>query len=188
MSRLETARRLAGVNDPTWSPPKAPEDQGLKGRTFDWDRTDWPRWLTSPNVDPIGSRWRLTCDATIVAPELCAYPTLALVESGALPTRYRIAAGTRLTLVETFDPRDDEQTAHLDMISYYQWADGWASRTYQVDEGPSAGLRLAFSSDARGSRFPFSSRLAHAAIVPADDDETRDQQDMPGLNRWEDGA
>ncbi len=75
----------------------------------------------------------------IVAPDHCAYPTLALIEGVDPPVRYRVDAGTRLTLLATYDPDEDERVRDLDMVSYYQWAEGWATRTFRIDDGPSAG-------------------------------------------------
>ena len=166
MSRLEAVRRLAGVTDASWCPPRAPDDESLATRAFDWDRSDWPGWVTDPGGFEIGSRWRLTEAAMIVAPDHCAYPTLALIEGVDPLVRYRVDAGTRLTLLATYDPDEDERVRDLDMVSYYQWAEGWATRTFRIDDGPSAGIRVTFSADRRGSRFPFSSRVALASIVP----------------------
>ncbi len=166
MSNLDAARRIAGVTDTSWAPPRAPDDENLAHRRFDWDRSDWPEWVTSPAGYEIGSGWTLTVAAMIVAPEHCTYPTLVLIDGSEPPVRYRVNAGTRLTLLETYDPDEDERARGLDMISYYQWADGWAMRTFRIDDGPSAGIRISFSADRRGNRFPFSSRVALAAIVP----------------------
>lgn len=162
----EKIRRKAGVEDRTWSPPLAPEDADLRKRSFDWHRDDWPRWLMSPDGFAIGSRWYLKKGATIVVPEHCAYPTLALVRRGIDPGRYGVAAGTELTLVETYDPDADPQAQELDMVNYYMYVEGWATRTYKIEDGSCAGIRVWFSADCVGNRFPYSSRLAHAEIAP----------------------
>ena len=151
--------------DPTWDPPKAPEDI-LAGSPID-QPTDWPRWVTSPGGYPLGSAWVLTHRATIVAPRHLAYATLALTRNETT-SRYSIDEGTRLTLVKTYDPETDPSMIGLAMALYYEYFDGWAKRTYRVVDGQAAGTLLHFSADRIGSRFPISSRIAHAAIVPAE--------------------
>jgi hypothetical protein len=91
---------------------------------------------------------------------------MALVDGDEPASRYRVEADTRLTLMDTYDPDADERSLNLDVASYYQYFEGWATRTYRIDDGPSAGILVRFSADRRGNRFPFSSRVAHAAIVP----------------------
>jgi hypothetical protein len=162
------ARRIAAVSDPTWSPPPAPEDlTGLPRAAFDWDR-DWPAWVTSVQGFETGSRWRLTQAAHVVLPQQCLCPTLALREESGPPSRYEVEAGTTLTLVKVYDPEADETVRELDVANYYAYVEGWATRTYRIETGRSAGVLVGFSADRRGNRFPFSSRLAHAAIVPED--------------------
>ena len=195
-SDIEEARRFAGVSDPTWCPPRAPEDLIDPAlAVFDFGRSDWPAWVTSPYGYEIGTRWRLTQSAHVVVPVQRSYPTLALDEDeiglarlAKLKTeietvrfmvlaqrevltadRYAVETGTALTLVETYDPEAAESGRALPAPMYYEFAEGWATRTYRIEDGLSAGVRIDFSADARGRRFPFSSCLAHAAIVPEDD-------------------
>lgn len=165
---LASARRLAGVTDPSWSPPSAPEDLiDLRVTTFEWGRTDWPAWVIGTGGYEIGSPWRLTHAAYIVVPEHCAYPTLAPKGEKSGHDTYAVEAGTVLTLTAFNDPWDDERVHELDPGSYYAYAEGWATRTYRIEDGQCAGVQVWFSADPRGNRFPFSSRLAHEAIVPA---------------------
>jgi hypothetical protein len=239
----EEARRLAGVSDPTWSPPPAPEDPtdpgdrtglgnpeprwsrpgtfddiriekrlptrvqnairsrfgikkqvvrvsvsqltsitrtDLKQTTFGWDRTDWPAWVTSAEGFEIGSRWRLTQAAHVVFPQHCLYPTLALGEDPTSSARYAVEAGTTLTLVKVTAPVRREPDH--DVADYYTYVEGWATRTYRIETGTSASILVWFSADRRGDRFPFSSRIAHAALVPESTEEpSPEQRAIPGL-------
>jgi hypothetical protein len=161
------ARRLAGVSDPTWSPPPAPEDLSRSARkASDWSRTDWPAWVTSTGGFEIGSRWRLTEGAHIVLPRKCAYPTLALGDHPRSGGRYAVEAGAVLTLVEIYDPATDETFRDFDLVSYITYAEDWDTRTYRIETGRSAGVLVRFSATRLGGRFPYSSRLVHAALVP----------------------
>lgn len=172
---LETARQLAGVEDETWSPPRAPDDAYIPGYlqpspdapSFDWTRVDWARWATGAAHGTIGSAWRLTRPAAVVAPEWCAYPTLVPAEAVEADDRYLLDTGTRLILVEEYDPDADERNRALGMEAYDRWVDGWAMRTFQIEDGTSAGIRVHLSTDQAGRRFPPSSFLGLAALVPA---------------------
>jgi hypothetical protein len=193
-SDIEEARRIAGVSDPTWCPPPPPEDLIDPAlAVFDWSRSDWPAWFTSADGYEIGSRWRLAQSAHIVVP-VHGCPTLALDEDEIglarlaklkaetetvrfmvlaqreVPTadRYAVETGTALTLVRTYDPEAEEWVRDLDMVNY-TYVEVGATRTYRIEDGLSAGVLIVFSADPRGGRIPFSSRLAHAAIVPEDD-------------------
>jgi len=184
---LEAARRIAGVSDPAWSPPPAPEDAAdLKQAVFDWGRTDWPAWVTSVGGFAAGSRWRLTQAAHLVLPQQCLCPTLALGEDPGPSGRYGVEAGTTLTLVKVYDPEADESVRGLDQPNYYLYVEGWATRTYRIETGASAGVLVGFSADRIGSRFPFSSRIAHAAIIPEGNGGDRlESPAATGLtNRW----
>jgi hypothetical protein len=128
----------------------------------------WPDWVSRPGGYPIGSRWRLTRRAQIVVPEHCHLATLALVDEAGPPDRYTIDDGTRLTLIKTYDPDTDESAAREnDYHILAMFYDGWATRTYSIEDGPSTGIKVTLPSDPGGHRFPLSSLLAHAAIRPA---------------------
>ncbi len=82
-------------------------------------------------------------------------------------------AGTTLTLIKIVDPEVEESFRGLDPASYSALVEGWATRTYRIENGMSAGILVWFSADRHGDRFPFSSRIAHAAIVPEDNGDDR---------------
>jgi hypothetical protein len=158
---LDWVRRKAGVSDPTWSPPDAPEDLGYVGNAHpDWHRTDWPAWVTSVEGFEIGSRWRLTQVAHVVLPRFSRL-TLAPGEDPGPSGRYTVEAGAILTLVEVFEPDFSE--------GWNSHEADWESRTYRIETGLSAGVLVEFSAERFGDRFPFSSRIVHAALVPEGD-------------------
>ncbi len=163
MANAGDFQKAAGVSDPTWAPPSAPEDVGPKrvASGFNFARR-WPDWITSAEPHEIGSRWRLRQAARIVGPTRRAYPTLTLTSPFGSRDRYFIDAGTTLTLVGKEFPADQDH----DLSTYYAYFEGWAMRIYRIDDGPSAGIKLYFSADPVGDRFPASSRLAHATFEP----------------------
>ena len=174
MSRLESARRIAGVTDRDWSPPQAPEDNNQELLALPLQTgyrskvSAWPDWVGRPGGYPLDSPWLLTCRAQIVVPEHCHLPTLALVDEADPPDCYTVAAGTRLTLVETYDTETDESTAReTDPHILGMFYDGWATRIYSIEDGPSAGIKVTLPADPGGHRFPLSSLRAHAAVRPA---------------------
>jgi hypothetical protein len=103
-----------------------------------------------------------------VLPQHCACPTLALGGDVSPTGRYGLDAGTTLTLVKVYDAEGDESVSGLDVANFYAYVEGWSTRTYRIETGRSAGVQVSFSADRRGNRFPFSSRLAHAALNPED--------------------
>ena len=131
---------------------------------------EWPAWVKSPNGFALETIWRLTRGAQIVVPARCAHATLALLEPTEHRGRYTLETGTRLRLVETYDP---EQATDLppDLASYLQSWDGWGMRTYLILDGGSTGIRITLPADPDGRRFPWSALLAHAAMEPLDPDE-----------------
>jgi len=163
-------RDLAGGADPTWSPPRPPEERGLSDEGFDIPKGGWPDWMQDTRCYAVGSRWRLTRAAQIVASEHCVYPTLApLIERYARgQERYALEAGTQLVLVETYDPAADESVGPLDMFTYYKSVDGWARRVYRIEDGPSTGIKVYLPADPIGRRFPPTSMWAHAAFELVD--------------------
>lgn len=166
-ARAVEAASLAGATDPLWSPPLAPEDDPATAAYVPPAPADWPDWVTSPDGYAPGSAWRLARDAHVVLPRHLGVPTLA---TGPDPTpggRYAVAEGTRLTLVRAYDAEAAAGAADLaDPVTYWQYIEGWSTRTYRIEGGPSAGLLVWLPADARGLRFPLSARIAHAAIVP----------------------
>jgi len=88
------ARDFAGVRDPSWSPPPAPEDLDPRRLAAGFAKSDWPSWLTGTGGFEIGSRWRLTKNARVVVPRMRPVPTLALEGWLPVPDR-RSEAATR---------------------------------------------------------------------------------------------
>jgi hypothetical protein len=150
---MEYLRTQAGVSDPGWSPPGAPEDRSPNRRTV------WPDWVSSPRGHPIGSRWRLAGEARIVVAVGAA--SLVPREPDWPVDRYALDAGTELVLVEIHD----ESESGYDVAITYLLMHDFSSRTYRVASGPSSGIRLTFSAD-WWSPFPFQTWLAHEMIVP----------------------
>lgn len=78
-----------------------------------------------------------------------------------------MAPGTRLRLVEIDDLSGWQPD---DLVTWITYVDGWETRTYVVEDGPWAGLRIVFPDNPAGGRLPWASVLAHAALEPVDDD------------------
>ena len=170
MANAGDFQKAAGVSDPTWTPPSAPEDVELRHVVSGFKHGGHvPDWLTSAEPYEIGSRWRLRQAARIVGPARCTYPTLVLANPFGNRDRYFVDAGTTLTLVGKEFPADQDH----DLSTYYAYFEGWAMRIYRIDDGPSAGIKLYFSADPVGDRFPASSRLAHATFEPVSGSSVR---------------
>lgn len=160
---LDRTRTFAEVIDPTWTPPPAPEDSG---DSFEVPRDGWPSWVRDVGVGEMGSCWRASADLQIVAPEGVAYPTLAILRARpSTRNRYWLPIGTMLELLAAEDP--EARPSNMTMADWYRHEEGWRMKQYRVLAGDSQGVRVWLSCSPASGRFPLSTLLAHAALVPA---------------------
>jgi len=150
--------RLAGVGDPFWAPDPA----------LVWKRDPAAPKSSRPDyqtVSTIGSHWRLTSNAEVVVPWPYAGATLALCPPYVTSDRSTLEAGTILRLVAVYDADAAAAADGMDVISFYEYYAGWSTRTYEIETGPSAGIKIELPTDPM-SRYPDWAVFAHTALEP----------------------